>query len=69
MEFDTTTDDYGNLVYFDDCGEQVRECCVLAEPYTCGDCWGGTDRDPYVNGSASGWYAPSTDTLVSMVGR
>lgn len=52
----TTTDDYGDVVYFDDCdGEPMKECCVLALPYTCGDCWGGTDRDPYVNGSAVGW--------------
>lgn len=59
---ETTTDDYGNLVYFSDTdGEPMKECCVLAEPFTCGDCWGGTERDPYVNGSAEGWRMPQVD--------
>ena len=68
---DTCTDDYGDEVYFSDSdGEPMKECCVLAHPHGCGDCLGGTEADPYVNGNAYGWRdMPTHDTLTSMVGR
>jgi hypothetical protein len=38
-----------------------KQCCIDAEPHSCGDCLGGTDADPYVNGSAMGWHRKSDD--------
>lgn len=47
--------------FFDEDGEPIKQCCLEALPHSCGDCLGGTDADPYVNGSASGWYSKSDD--------
>lgn len=54
------TDDYGTAVYFDDEGDLVTcEGCIdgydRPQMGSCGDCYGGTDRDPYVNGSVISW--------------
>jgi hypothetical protein len=51
----------GKIIHLDEDGEPIKECCYLAKPYTCGDCFGGTENDPYVNGSASGWTRQNAD--------
>lgn len=51
-----TNTETGETTYFNDDGEEIMECCYEAEtgpmPGMCGDCFGGTDEDPYVNGTA-----------------
>jgi hypothetical protein len=27
-----------------------KQCCIDAEPHNCGDCYGGTEYDPYLDG-------------------
>ena len=61
---ETITDDYGDAVYLDDSTGEVVTCegCISAATSTnpmergsCGDCYGGGDTDPYVNGNAEGY--------------
>ena len=34
----------------DEDGEPIKKCCFESLPHNCGDCWGGTERDPYLDG-------------------